>query len=93
LFDSCQSASRRRAGAALWRAAKAEGLAHSKTLRAHQAAPNFRQVLDCGPPPLFQQGKKVTGGFNYSWPFVKKSVFILLRSIASEDRSVVKFFP
>jgi hypothetical protein len=28
-----QSASRRRAGAALWRAAKAEGLAQSKTLR------------------------------------------------------------
>jgi len=29
-----ESASRRRAGAALWRAAKAEGLAHPKTLRA-----------------------------------------------------------
>jgi hypothetical protein len=28
-----QSASRRRAEAALWRAAKAEGLAHSTTLR------------------------------------------------------------
>jgi hypothetical protein len=30
-FDFLQSASRRRAGAALWRAAKAEGLAQSKT--------------------------------------------------------------
>jgi len=32
----------------------ARGLAHSKTLRAHRAAPNIRQVLDCGSPlPLF----------------------------------------
>jgi hypothetical protein len=32
----------------------ARGLAHSKTLRVRRAAPNFRQVLDCGsPPPLF----------------------------------------
>jgi hypothetical protein len=35
-FVLLQSASRRRAGAALWRAAKAEGLAHSKTLRVFQ---------------------------------------------------------
>jgi hypothetical protein len=33
LFVCLQSASRRRAEAALWRAAKAEGLAQSKTLR------------------------------------------------------------
>jgi hypothetical protein len=56
-------------------------------------APNSRQILDCGPPPLFQQGKKVTGGFNYSWPFVKNPCASFLHSIASEDRSVVKFFP
>jgi hypothetical protein len=37
----------------------ARGLAHSRTLRARQAAPDFRQVLDCGgPPPLFR---------NHSW--------------------------
>jgi hypothetical protein len=35
-FVFWQSASRRRAEAALWRAAKAEGLAHSKTLRVFQ---------------------------------------------------------
>jgi hypothetical protein len=43
-----QSASRRRAGAVLWRAAEAEGLAHSRTLRACVSVPNFRQVLECG---------------------------------------------
>ena len=32
----------------------ARGLAQSKTLRVRRAAPNFRQVLDCGSPlPLF----------------------------------------
>jgi hypothetical protein len=35
-FICWQSASRRRAEAALWRAAKAEGLAQSKTLRVLQ---------------------------------------------------------
>jgi hypothetical protein len=35
-FVFLHSASRRRAEAALWRAAKAEGLAHSKTLRGFQ---------------------------------------------------------
>jgi len=32
----------------------ARGLADSRTLRIRWAAPDFRQVLDCGgPPPLF----------------------------------------
>jgi len=41
-----QSASRRRAVAALWRAAKAEGLAQSKTLRVVEEYQSVRQVLD-----------------------------------------------
>ena len=59
-----KSASRRRVGAALWRAAKAEGLApvrrntmeggHSKTWRTHLLPRLSRSVLDCGSPlPLF----------------------------------------
>jgi hypothetical protein len=42
------------AGLAMAAFQSARGLAHSKTLRVRQAAPHFRQVLDCGgPPPLF----------------------------------------
>ena len=49
LFHAHKSASRRRAEAALWRAAKAEGLAQSKTWRAfgrfRESAPNFVRTL------------------------------------------------
>jgi len=46
-----QSASRRRAVAALWRAAKAEGWAHcSKTLRARGVAVKRASVLECVQP-------------------------------------------
>ena len=49
-----KSASRRRAEAALLRAAKAEGLARSKTWRTSQRSRWSRSVLDCGSPlPLF----------------------------------------
>jgi hypothetical protein len=51
---SFQSASRRRAVAALWRAAKAEGLAHSKALSHSAKLGGIRKVLECGgPSPLF----------------------------------------
>jgi hypothetical protein len=54
------SASRRRAEAALRRAAKVEGRAHSKTCRNTPQPPHSRIVLDCGRPlPLF--GGDVTG--------------------------------
>jgi len=39
-LPAAESASRRRAVVALWRAAKAEGLAHSKTLRANRESPD-----------------------------------------------------
>jgi hypothetical protein len=42
---SFKSASRRRAGAALWRAAKAEGLAQSKTRRQFERASAFSASL------------------------------------------------
>jgi hypothetical protein len=41
---------RRRAEAALWRAAEAEGLPHFMTLRDFAARSSFRQVLDCASP-------------------------------------------
>jgi hypothetical protein len=43
-FVCWQSASRRRAEAALWRAAKAEGLAHSKTLARNPVASEKREA-------------------------------------------------
>ena len=48
-----ESGSRRRAEAALWRAAKAEGLPQSKTLREDRGHRRGRQVLDCASPPAF----------------------------------------
>jgi len=42
-----QSASRRRAEAALWRTAKAEGLAQSKTWQSSHRPVRLRSVLEC----------------------------------------------
>src|SRR5689334_15680778 len=44
-WGAIESASRRRAGAALWRAAKAEGLAHSTTLRAIEGLSGSRVLI------------------------------------------------
>jgi len=46
IFGPPKSASRRRAVAALWRAAKAEGLAHSKTLSRNPQTISKRLLLD-----------------------------------------------
>jgi len=54
-----ESASRRRAEAALWRAAKAEGLAHSKTLARARAIVMRASVLECGGPPPLSHARDV----------------------------------
>ncbi len=54
-FVFLQSASRRRAEAELWRAAKAEGLAHSKTLRVFQESSCRAQRLGLSTLPRFSQ--------------------------------------
>jgi hypothetical protein len=51
-FVCLHSASRRRAEAALWRAAKAEGLAQSKTLRGFQESPCRAQRLGLQRPSV-----------------------------------------
>jgi len=52
----------------------ARGLAHSKTLRVGRAAPNFRQVLDCGgPPPLFP-GCSAQFVFIHAHPWLKMPI-------------------
>jgi hypothetical protein len=56
-FVSWQSASRRRAEAALWRAAKVEGLAQSKTLRVFQESSCHAQRLGVRrPSAAFSRG-------------------------------------
>ena len=45
--DGGKSGSRRRAVAVLWRAAKAEGLPQSKTLRVHGRRWSMRQLVNC----------------------------------------------
>jgi hypothetical protein len=56
-FVCLHSASRRRAEAALWRAAKAEGLAHSKTLRVFQESSCRAQRLGLRrPSAAFSRG-------------------------------------
>jgi hypothetical protein len=50
-FVCRQSASRRRAGAALWRDAKAEGLTHSKTLARNPVASEKREAFWTVHPP------------------------------------------
>jgi hypothetical protein len=65
-FIFLQSASRRRAEAALWRAAKAEGLAQSKTLRVFQESSCRAQRLGLRrPSAAFPRG--ISNCANVNW--------------------------
>jgi hypothetical protein len=67
-FVCLQSASRRRAEAALWRAAKAEGLAQSKTLRVFQTSSCCAQRLGVRrPSAAFPGGISNGARVNWNW--------------------------